>query len=112
MVAGLTETTLFESNMIRIRLNKNLANPVYITHFLTSQQAYTQILQRAKKAVNQASINQQDVKALIIPIPPLAEQERFAGIVARYERFRSQARESERQVEGLFQSLLAESFRH
>ncbi len=40
----------------------------------------------------------------------LIEQERFAGIVARYERFRSQAREAERQVEGLFQSLLNESF--
>ncbi len=44
------------------------------------------------------------------------EQERFAKIVARYpltgtgERLRSQQREAERQVEGLFQSLLSESF--
>ena len=35
---------------------------------------------------------------------------RFAAIAARYERLRSQAREAERQVEGLFQSLLALSF--
>ena len=34
----------------------------------------------------------------------------FAAIVARYERLRSQAREAEGQVEGLFQSLLALSF--
>ena len=41
---------------------------------------------------------------------PLAKQKHFAAIVARYERLRSQAREAERQVEGLFQSLLSESF--
>ena len=41
---------------------------------------------------------------------PLGEQERFAEIVARYEGLRSQARESARQGEGLFQSLLNESF--
>ena len=39
-----------------------------------------------------------------------AEQERFAEIVARYEGLLSQAREAARQVEGLFQSLLALSF--
>ena len=43
--------------------------------------------------------------ALLLP-----EQERFATIVARYERLRSQAREAERQVEGLFRCLLALSF--
>ena len=49
-------------------------------------------------------------KELEIPLPPLAEQEHFATIAACYERLRSQAREVERQVEGLFQSLLALSF--
>lgn len=34
----------------------------------------------------------------------------FAGVVARVEKMRSQQAEGERQVENLFQSLLAESF--
>lgn len=34
----------------------------------------------------------------------------FAGIVARVESLRSRQAESERQVENLFQSLLAQSF--
>ena len=54
------------------------------------------------------SINQ--VGEIEILVPPLAEQERFAEIVARYEGLRSQAREAARQAEGLFQSLLNESF--
>jgi hypothetical protein len=37
-------------------------------------------------------------------------QEEFAGVVARVESLRGRMRESTRQVEGLFESLLAESF--
>jgi len=37
-------------------------------------------------------------------------QEEFAGVVARVESLRGRMGESTRQVEGLFESLLAESF--
>ena len=37
-------------------------------------------------------------------------QEEFAGVVARVESLRGQMGESTRQVEGLFESLLAEAF--
>jgi hypothetical protein len=38
------------------------------------------------------------------------DKNRFAAIVARYERLRAQLPEAERQVDGLFESLLAEVF--
>ena len=41
---------------------------------------------------------------------PFGLQEEFAGVVARVESLRGRMGESERQVEGLFESLLAESF--
>jgi type I restriction enzyme S subunit len=110
-VQGISETTLFESNMMRIRVNTDIALPIYLVRFLTSRQAYFQILQRARKAVNQASINQQDVKSLVVPIPPLPLQQRFAQIVQRFERLRAQQQEAERQAEYLFQSLLHRAFR-
>ena len=37
-------------------------------------------------------------------------QEEFAGVVARVESLRGRMSEGERQVEGLFESLLSESF--
>lgn len=40
----------------------------------------------------------------------LSVQEEFAGVVARVESLRGRMSEAERQAEGLFQSLLAESF--
>lgn len=109
-VEGLTEPTLFESNMMRIRINRSLAHPIYVTKFLTTQRAYFQILQRAKKAVNQASINQEDVKSFQIPIPPLTKQERFVTIVRRCNLLVSQQHEAERQAEMLFQALLQRAF--
>jgi len=38
-------------------------------------------------------------------------QEEFVGVVARVESLRGRMGESTRQVEGLFESLLSESFR-
>jgi hypothetical protein len=43
-------------------------------------------------------------------IPPLNLQEVFAGVVARFESLHGRMSESERQIEGLFESLLAEAF--
>ena len=50
------------------------------------------------------------MKIIEFPLPPLALQEKFAKVVLRYERLRSQQRESLRQAEHLFESLLALSF--
>ncbi len=43
-------------------------------------------------------------------LPPLSLQEEFAGVVAWVESLRGRMGESTRQVEGLFESLLNQSF--
>ena len=47
---------------------------------------------------------------LTAPIPPLSLQEEFAGVAARVESLRGRMGESTRQVDGLFEAVLAESF--
>ena len=42
-------------------------------------------------------------------VPPLSLQEEFVGVAARVESLRGRMGEAERQVEGLFESLLSES---
>ena len=59
---------------------------------------------------NQPNLNLSMVRDLVIPVPPLSLQEEFAGMVARVESLRGRMGESTRQVEGLFESLLAQSF--
>lgn len=69
LVRSLKETTVFESNMMRIKLNEELILPEYITYFLSSSMGRKELTKNAKQAVNQASINQTDVGNAIIPIP-------------------------------------------
>ena len=57
-----------------------------------------------------ANINIGIVKPIPIPVPPLSLQEEFASVVARVESLRGRMAEIDRQVEGLFESLLSESF--
>lgn len=111
LVQGLTETTLFESNMMRVRVDESRITPLYLARYLSSQHAKQQVLQRARNAVNQASINQTDLKSIVIPLPPIGTQLEFGIIAGKYDRLRAQQREALRQAEHLFQALLQAAFR-
>lgn len=69
LVRKLDETTVFESNMMRFRLNDEKANPEYVTYYLSSLLGKKELTKNAKQAVNQASINQTDVGNALIPVP-------------------------------------------
>jgi type I restriction enzyme, S subunit len=58
----------------------------------------------------QPQITRQSLEPVGIPVPPPALQQQFTGLVARVERLRAVQRESLRQAEHLFQSLLHEAF--
>ena len=72
---------LFESNMMRIRLTNDIEGS-YLAIYLGSPLGRSFLLKNAKWAVNQASINQSDVRATPIAVPPYDEQKR---IVSAYE---------------------------
>jgi type I restriction enzyme S subunit len=74
LVEGLNEPTVFESNMMRLAVNPAVVRSSYIIHLLQTRAARAFLLTRSKRAVNQASINQDDVRALPVPVPPPAKQ--------------------------------------
>ncbi len=110
LIPRLNEPTVFESNMMRTTLNTESANPTYVTHYLQTSFVKSQIQVLARDAVNQSSINQEDVKGLMLRLPPLPLQQRFASLVERAERLRATQREALRQAEHLFSSLLHRAF--
>ncbi|MEQ1843924.1 MAG: hypothetical protein ABL994_26265, partial [Verrucomicrobiales bacterium] len=73
LVRELPESCVFESNMMRIRLEVSRLLPEFCILVLTSPGGIAQLQQNAKQAVNQASINQTDVKAVVLALPPLPE---------------------------------------
>lgn len=109
IVPILSERTTFECHTIRARVNQKKVNPYYIVELYRSYFGRALIMQIAKTAT-MTTIGQGDIRELPCPIPPLTLQERFAGVVRRYEHLRAQQRESARQAGGLFQSLLKSAF--
>ena len=86
LIQGLVENTVFESNMMRLHVDEHKFHPVYITKLLCSEFIYQQILGRAKKAVNQASINQKDVQSFVVYMPPIEQQDQFAAFVKQTDK--------------------------
>lgn len=110
IVPKLSERTTFECHTIRARVNKKLVNPYYILGLYRSSYGRNLIMQRANTAT-MTTIGQEGIEELLCPIPPLPLQEKFARIVQKFERLRTQQREAERQAEHLFQTLLHRAFR-
>jgi type I restriction enzyme S subunit len=74
--------SLFESNMMRLHLSPYV-KPRFVGFYLRSAMGRARLTKDAKWAVNQASINQQDVVSVPVPLPPLAEQRRIVKEVER-----------------------------
>ena len=111
LIPKLIEPVVFESNMIRFRLDRKYTCPRFIVEFLQSSFIKSQIRTGTKDAVNQSSINQQDVKAFQIRVPPLPLQQEFARRVEAIEQLKATHRESLAHLDALFASLQHRAFR-
>ena len=109
-ITGLLEETVYESNMMRMHFDAARFNPVYVTHLLCSRFTYDQIVNHAKKAVNQASINQKDVLDFDIYQPPIELQDQFATFVEQTDKSRLAIQQSLDKLELLKKSLMQEYF--
>ena len=101
--------SIIHSNVIRLSLNPAKCLPVV---FVTLMTHFASRVGRLKRGQEDAYsfMNTSTLGELQIPLPPPELQTRFAELVARHERLRSVQRESLRQAEHLFQSLLHQAF--
>ena len=110
LIQGLVENTVFESNMMRLHVDEHKFHPVYITKLLCSEFIYQQILRRAKKAVNQASINQKDVQSFVVYMPPIEQQDQFAAFVKQTDKSKLTIQRSCDKLEVLKKALMQQYF--
>ena len=76
LIRNLEEPTIFESNIMRFRLDKQQIDLEYAMYYLSTSFGRHELIKNAKQAVNQASINQTDVGNALIPIPKDLEAQR------------------------------------
>ena len=109
-IRGLIEPTVFESNMMRFHVDESRIEPCYMTRLLCSTFIYKQILNKAKKAVNQASINQGDVQSFKILVPPIGLQKQYATFVDQIDKSKAAVQAALDEAQLLFDSLMQEYF--
>jgi type I restriction enzyme S subunit len=109
-IKDLLEDTVYESNMMRMHFDPEYYNPVYICKLLCSQFIYDQIVNHAKKSVNQASINQKDVLDFNIYQPPLDLQNEFANFVQQVDKSKVAVQKALDETQMLFDSLMQKYF--
>jgi type I restriction enzyme S subunit len=78
-----------------------LQQPASRRHFLAN----------AKHAINQSSINQQDVKSLPVMLPPMQLQQSFAQRVQSAEAILTQQSDALTKAQATFNALLDRAFR-
>ncbi len=96
-------------NLLRFKADSKTINPLYLFHLLVSDGGQI-LIERHITRTAKKTITASNIKGIMIPLPKMTEQDRFAAIVQRYECLRTQQREAERQAEMLFQSLLNQAF--
>lgn len=110
IIPPLPEPIVFESNMMRFSVQLDRVDPGFVVQFLQTPYVKAQILSGSKNAVNQSSINQQDVKGFLINVPPLPLQQTFATRIQAIEALKTQHRAALAAQDALFASLQQRAF--
>lgn len=74
LVADLRESAVHEAMIIRLRVDANKADPQFLIWLINSPQFLHDLRGRAKHAIGQSSINQQDLLSSPIPLPTISRQ--------------------------------------
>ena len=102
--------SIIGTNLVRVALDQTVMVPEHFTALFTGFGSSAGQLRMSGDENAYSFLNPTILRTLKIQVPPLALQEKFAGIVRQYDRLRAQQRESLRQAEMLFGAVLEGSF--
>ena len=106
LIGEIGDEMVFESNMMRFSVDESQVLKEYVFKFLNSPLTKKQIIGTAKRAVAQSSINQGDVKSIIVPKPSLEEQEEIVKALDAIEAKIAHATNKAAVLQDLFRTLL------
>ena len=108
------EYCVFESNIMRLKIFIDFINPKFITYYLSSIFGLKELRKNAKQAINQASINQTDVRLSRVPLCSIEEQHQIVEEIefrlSICDRLEATITENLIRAEALRQSILKQAF--
>lgn len=109
LYSGTPKLLVHGINLLRLRANGKL-NPVWLESYLKLPFSRVYFKNRCKKAVNQASLNQDDIRSLPILVPSLTEQQSFENRLVRIKELRSDFAVCSTKLDCLFRSIQHRAF--
>ena len=100
-----------QNHLIRVRINRSAASSVYASRYLNGSAGRSYFREVSNTTSGLNTISTGIVKRCPILLPPINHQSKFALVVLKQERLRTQQREAARQAEQLFGALLERAFR-
>lgn len=107
---GYAEPVVFSNHFARIRVDETKLDPEYLSRWLIVQWQRRVFEGLCTQWVNQASVRKEDLLALEVPVPPLAEQKRIASILEKADRLRRLRRYAQQMSETYLQSVFVQMF--
>jgi type I restriction enzyme S subunit len=98
------------SYLVKIRL-KDEFNPIWFSYLMNTMYYKKMFSERCKKSVGQSNISPTLLKQFPIYTPPFDLQLTFSSLVQNVEKMKEKQRESEKELNNLFNSLMQRAFR-
>lgn len=90
---GDNKSVIHGSNLIKLKPNKHIINPTYLSYILKSDEFVNIAKKLGQRAVNQASIRVSALRKLLIPVPSLLEQQEIVNELDSYQKIIDGARQ-------------------
>jgi type I restriction enzyme, S subunit len=97
-------------DLIIIRPKVNMLNSFYLTFLLNSDIGKRMIASKEVGGI-QKHFNVGAIKSIRIPLPPIGDQRKFAGLVQKVERLKEKQKQSETELQNLFNALMQRAFK-
>ncbi len=101
----------FDSHLMRIRLNPEVLMPEFFRQWLLTPVGRAAFLRVTRRSSVQFNVNTKEIAGLRVPMPPIADQRRFARFESETEGTRTALEASLTQLDALFASLQHRAFR-
>lgn len=98
------------SYFIRVRFRSDIEHPQHFTTFMNLPSMKRRLAEMARGAIGQANINSQELRAIELPVPPIALQREFADRVTEIRAVQADQAASRHHLDRLFQSMLHRAF--
>lgn len=109
MIRECPDGAVFASYLIRLRVQPEVADPGYVSHFFRSPGYWRQITSASDGGV-QKGVNASKLKQLLVPLPPIEAQRRIAAVLDAADALRTKRRQALAKLDELPRAVFHEMF--